>query len=188
MSFPALFQAVVANVAALGSNATVVRGEREIAKQMNQGPGRANRVVFALGDESGARGDYEPPAKPGMRTAVGATNQRARSLWDWHLSARVYVWAYDGTAPEDEGAQEDAMFELHDVIVEAIHKFASGHYKIRAPKKVGKVVERRFGCETMFILEYAQPVMTGSLPTTGAVTATGSTVHVGPTGVETPAC
>lgn len=188
MSLDALFDFVVARLADSSPSTSIVFGEREIAKQINQGTGRANRVVFAPGDEGGALGSYEPPARPGMRSAVGATNQRARSLWDWRLAARVYVWAYDGTAAEDERAQWRAMVELHDLVVEAIHAFAPGHYAIRAPRATGKTIERRFGRETMFILEYAQPVVAAPRATTGEVTGSGSVVFVGPTGTEEPVC
>jgi len=190
VSFSNLFDEVKTRLTAATVDATVVFGKREVTKQINQGPGRANRVVFVPGDEAGALGAYEPVREPGpnLRSRVIAGGRRTpRSLWDWHVAGRVYVWAFDGTAPEDERKQWDAMVELHDYVVEAIHGAASGNYKIRAPKDPAKTVERRFGCETMFVVELRQPVLaTAGTRTAGAVVGSGETV-LGESGTE-PGC
>src|SRR5690606_1560659 len=92
VSLAALYQDVRGYLAAREATAqTVVAfGDREVAKQINQGTGRANRVVVAPGDDGGNLGGYGPPAKIG---------RNPRHLWEWQLTARVYVWAYDPAAP-----------------------------------------------------------------------------------------
>jgi hypothetical protein len=160
VSVEALVTAVRSSLLAAGVTATVAFGKREVGKQINQGVGRANRIVFAPGDEAGALGSYVP-AVPGRNIqATGVAQRRIpRALWDWNVALRVYVWAYDATLAEDELAQWGAMVELHDLTVEAIHTFCCGFYVIKSPRDPAKNIERRFGCETMFILEARIPVL-----------------------------
>lgn len=184
MSLASLHDHLVSKLAAASPGTVVAFGEKEIAKQINQGTGRGNRVVIAPGDEGGALGGYEAPAAPGYNVDVRDVGRRLnRSLWDWTLAARVYVWGFDRTAPDDEKLQWIAMTELHDCVIEAIHSYASGGYKIRAPRNTSKTVERGFGRETMFVLELRQPVLTSARPRTGAFTATGPT-YLGDTGTD----
>jgi hypothetical protein len=175
MSLTALYRHVKARLAASGITAEVRFGVREPTKQINQGPGRANRVVFSPGDESGALGAYDAPVKPG---------RNPRSLWDWVLVARVYVWAYDPSDAHDESVQWDAVTELHDCVVEAIHSYTAGFYKLSAPRRLG-LIEKRFGEEVMFWLEYRQPVL--ATPRTRReppIANHGQTLLVTPTGEE----
>lgn len=191
MSFAHLYRRVADSFADTDPTVSVVFGSREVAKQINQGAGRANRVVFAPGDEGGALGSYAPVGEPGRNLAMrdGSARRRPmRALWDWKVAGRVYVWAYDGAAHTDELAQWTAMVELHDRVIAEIHRVAAGNYQIRAPRNAAKSVERTFGCETMFVVELSQPVLADSVPrTAGAVTTTDGSTVLGDTGTE-PGC
>ena len=178
MSLVQLYQHTKTRLATLGVDAEVVFGEREVAKQINQGPGRANRVVFAPGDENGGLGSYDGPVKPG---------RNPRSLWDWMLLFRVYLWAYDASKPEDELVQWAAVVELHDYVMEAIHPFVAAFYKPSAAKNLAKPMERRFGKEILLLVELRQPVLATPKTRTGPVTGQGQVLLVTPTGEE-PGC
>lgn len=183
MSLAVLFQHVKDYLARCEATAqTVVAfGDREVTKQINQGTGRANRVVFAPGDDGGNLGGYGPPAKIG---------RNPRHLWEWQLTARVYVWAYDGAAPNDELAQWCAAVELHDRVIEAIHSCPGmpGFYRLSAPRRVGAPIERKFGYELVFLLELDQAVLGEQKPRTGAVQGLGQTLLVRPGGGTEQGC
>jgi len=181
VSFSELFDKVKAAL----PTASVVFGEREIGKQINQGPGRANRVVFVPGEDSGALGTFDPPAVPGRNLQVrGAPGRRqSRALWAWKVAGRVYVWAYDATDPNDERKQWDALVALHEQVVEAIHAYQSGHYALRAPRLTTKTHERKFGCEIMFVVDLSQPVLSADRQRTGVLENDGGSV-LGQSGTE----
>ncbi|WP_437623385.1 hypothetical protein [Sorangium sp. So ce1151] len=175
MSFTDLFRHVKARLADAGVTAEVVFGRREPAKQVNQGAGRANRVVFAPGDDSGSLGGYEAPVKPG---------RNPRPLWDWTFVGRVYVWTFDPAAPNDEVAQWESLVELHDFVIEAIHSYAAGFYAPSSPRLLG-TTERRFGEEMVFLLDHRQPVVATPRPTREApIQGNGQTFLVTPNGEE----
>ncbi|WP_156338488.1 hypothetical protein [Chondromyces crocatus] len=136
--------------------AVVVLGEREPAKQLNQGPGRANRVVFAPGDESGGAGEYAAARNPG---------RNPRPVRTLVALSRVYVWAYDGAAPNSEEAQYEAVWVLHDRTISAIHRKAHGTYQVTAPRWTNKVTERAFGKELVFMLQLEVPILERPIPT-----------------------
>jgi len=133
-----------------GVTANVVLGEREPAKQINQGPGRANRVVFAPGDDSGKAGQYTAARNPG---------RNPRPLRTWNALCRVYVWAFDGAAPNDEEAQYEAVWVLHDWTVRAIHRKAHGTYQLGDPRWHSSPKERVFGKELVFMLQLEVPIL-----------------------------
>ncbi|WP_437279344.1 hypothetical protein WME90_01950 [Sorangium sp. So ce375] len=175
MSFTGLYRHVRDHLANAQVTAEVVFGRREIGKQINQGANRANRVVFAPGDEGGSIGGYEPPVK---------TGRNPRSLWDWMFVGRVYVWAYDPAAPNDEVANWESLVELHDFVLEAIHSYAAGFYRPSAPRLLG-TTERRFGEEVVFLLESRQPVVATPRPRREApIQGQGQTFLVTPNGEE----
>ncbi|WP_437606258.1 hypothetical protein WMF20_35400 [Sorangium sp. So ce834] len=175
MSLTALYRHVQERLEVAGVTAEVRFGRREPAKQINQGVGRANRVVFSPGDDGGGLGGYEAPVKPG---------RNPRPIWDWLLVARVYVWAYDGSAPNDEALQWDAVTELHDLVLEAIHSYTAGFYQPSSPRVLG-TTERRFGEEIVFLLEHRQPVLATPRPRREApIVAPGQTFLVTPNGEE----
>lgn len=180
MSLAALYEAVVTELATTSPGTAVLWGKKQLAQTVNQGTGRANRVVFVPG-EGDALGGYAPPQK--------MTGRAGRSLADWQVPATVHVWAHDASAAENELVQWKAMVELHDTVITAINNFAAGNYQLRAPRNPSPLTERQFGCATAFVVAIAQPVVGKTRErTAGAVTGSGSTLFVGPDGSETPVC
>lgn len=86
-----------------------VFGHREVIKQTNQGPGRANRVVFDPFDSPSEDG---PPRDPG---------QPERPLATLEEGFNIYCWARDASAPRDELAQWRAARLLYDAVRRAIY-------------------------------------------------------------------
>lgn len=166
--------------------AVVVFGQRELAQHLQQGSGRANRVVFAPGDDGRGLGSYGPPSKRAIFGAnVPNEAHPPRSLWTWTVSARVLIWAHDGTAPNDEAKQWDALCDLHDHVVTAIHTFASGSVGFRSPRDPSAVVERRFGQAVMLVLDLAQHVVdVRTVERTGPLVGRGAGVLVSPSANE----
>lgn len=145
-----LYQDVVDRFADDELTANIVFGWREPAKQINQGPGRANRVCFVPGVD-GKAGDYGPARFPGTRN-----DGSPRHLATFHELVSVYVWAFDGDAPNDELKQYEACRDLHDSVVRAI--YLSPNVKPRQmalsdPKWLVDRKERRFGVELVFTIE-----------------------------------
>lgn len=138
-----------------GVTANVVLGEREAPKQINQGPGRANRVVFAPGDVNGNAGEYTAARNPG---------RNPRPVRTWVASSRVFVWAFDASAPQDEEHQYEAVWTLHDWTVLAIHRKAHGTYQLAAPRWLNKPVERVLGKELVFMLQLEVPILDTPYP------------------------
>ena len=154
---------LVADVKALftaegGPTANVVFGKREPAKQINQGPGRANRVVFTPGDPKGTAGSYEG-AKI-HRRGFGSGRKASKSLLTFREKATVYCWAVDATSKEalnDEAKQYDAARLLHDYVVRAIYRSPNvghGTFKLSGPQWFQDKKERVYGAEIMFTLEF----------------------------------
>jgi len=125
----------------------VTFGRRERTKQINQGTGRANRVVFQPGDDgSGKMGTYAPPRNPG---------RLPRPLFTLREIAYVYCWAYDPTDPNNEQLQYEAAKLLHDQVLRAIYKSRVGHgtIQVKDPTLQAQKTERLFGYEIRFTLE-----------------------------------
>lgn len=93
-----------------GGTMSVVFGWREPAKQINQGLGTANRVIFVPGNELRI-GAYGAAKYPG---------RNPRPMGSLVEQFTVYVWAYDSTAPNDELVQYRAWRLLHDAVVRAV--------------------------------------------------------------------
>ncbi len=146
-----LFDSVKARFASEGPEANVVFGPREKAKQINQGPGRANRVVFSPGDPSGKMGKYG-----GAKLArVPLAERRTRSLSTFYELCTVYVWGRNGDAANDEAEQYEAARLLHDYVVRAIYRSPVGHgsFTLSGPTWIRKDTERTNGAELFFLLE-----------------------------------
>lgn len=183
MSVSLLYDAVKARLDDWGTGAVVAFGQVELAKQIGQGSGRANRVVIAPAVDGGGLGTYGPPTKD-LREVSGFASP-PRSLWTWKVAARVLVWAYEPSAPTDERVQWDALCELHDHVVTAFHTFASGKYSLGQPRDPAGVVERRFGSSVLFVATVDQHVVDiRTVERTGPLVGLGSTQLVGPTSTE----
>jgi hypothetical protein len=151
-----LVDGVAAYLAARGVTASVARGWKARAEQLNQGGGQANRVVFMGSPESGAAGKIVNPRQVGLRE-VGADplvpEYTVRPLSDWARSMVVSVWAYDGDNANDEGAQDDAVSTLFTWVQRAVQSVAFGNAvwgatNFTVPK------ERAFGLELLAELTF----------------------------------
>lgn len=171
------------------TTANVVFGKREPTKQVNQGVGRANRVVFVPGDPSGKAGTYEG-AKI-HRRGFGGGHKASKSLLTFKELATVYCWAVDATDSatlNDENKQYDAARLLHDQVVRAIYRspnMGHGTFKLSSPTWFQDKVERRYGAEIMFLLEIEAMIPDepglGQLPTA----IVNPTIAVGPAEMAT---
>lgn len=146
-----------------GVTAIVGVGKRALHAQVNQGLGRANRIVFLPFDpKSGAAGSLAEPEQAGKREIMDTSDPpvriaTVRALVDWNRDMLVSVWAYDGNQPEDDLAQEAALEQLFEWTVRAVHwtGFASVVFS-----RVETVVqgERPFGRELRVALSLNQPL------------------------------
>jgi len=149
-----LFEDVKDYFALHGYGSSVVFGWREVSKQVNQGTGRANRVVFVPGDDGGKAGKLAP-AKIGGRRRQIATYEELFQL---------RVWGHDPAAPNDERAQYRATRALFDLVLNALRDSACGRYDVGDPKWTTTPVERLFGKELVANVTLDVPVMRSSQP------------------------
>jgi len=104
---------IAATLAGEGCDAAVHFGRSHLTRNDNQGPGTANRVVIAPGDPASAGwGTLTVGRKAHVRTFPGEAQHSE--------AVTVDVWAYDGSAPTDEGAQYRALRVLWNRVVRAI--------------------------------------------------------------------
>lgn len=149
-----------------GVTAVVAFGRKELAKQSNQGPGGANRVVIAPVDpKSGAGGRLVHPSQGGRRDVYQTDPEPAdvrvgttRALWDWEREMVVSVWAYDSTRPEDELAQETALQFLLEKTIQAVHDVAKASAEWGGIGFVVPKGERTFGLEARIALRFTHPL------------------------------
>lgn len=148
-----LFADLQADFAADGASTVFAFGRKEVTKQINQGPGRANRIVFVPGlYPGGDLGKDLPPRNPG---------RSPRSIATLGEVFTVLVWAYDGAAPENEFKQYKAARLLYDDWRAALYRATHADEPLDAPT-VGRVSildqrwvteknERRFGAEIQIV-------------------------------------
>ncbi len=166
---------------------SVVFGRREAPKQINQGTGRANRVVFQPGDPSGRMGAYEGAKL--RRNGFGS--KQIRSLQTIREVLTVFVWAVDATdAPtlNDELKQYEACRLLHDYVVRAIYRSTNvghGSFTLSAPQWVVTKNERKYGAELMFTLEI-EAAVPDEAPTPATALVPPPQTYEGPTQLDTP--
>jgi hypothetical protein len=97
--------------------AVVAFGQKERTKQINQGPGTANRVVFIPHDEQGDGGELLEEGSPGawreIRDAAGVLVGRVRQAGIWERVVGVSVWGYDPTTDTERAhyAAVEALLE-----------------------------------------------------------------------------
>jgi hypothetical protein len=72
-----------------------------------------------------------------------------RPLATLYETFRVYLWAYDGTAPENEMALYAACRYLYDAFRRAAYLSAVTTFVITATKWLTNHTQRRFGAEMM---------------------------------------
>jgi hypothetical protein len=166
----ALYQAVKQRFADEGTTANVVFGRRETAKQVNQGTGGANRVIFEPGRD-GRMGSYLPAKYPGRDT---------RPLGCLREYATVYCWASaGGTGSNDESAHYEAARLLHDATYRSLYLASFDEVlctlRFGDPSWILAKTERFYGYECQFTLDleamipdapYSMTSMTGAAITT----------------------
>lgn len=111
------------------SEARVLFGYRERIKQINQGAGGANRVIFLPGDPGGAGGKILPPRDVGRRELFDGPVHVAnlRPIASWERQFTLSIWGWDKDAPRDELAQAVATEALFELTLRALEQ-VSGAY------------------------------------------------------------
>lgn len=136
LALPKFYADVKAIVEASTPAVQFAFGWREPSKNV-EGIGTA-RIVFAPGDVGGALGEDLPPRNPGRNPRPIAT---LGELF------RVYVTAYDPSAPRDELVQYKAARVLFDEWRRAAHVAAHGTFKVESLAWNVAKTEGRFGAE-----------------------------------------
>lgn len=113
-------------------------GWKEATKQINQGVGGANRVVFTPSDPSGKGGKLDAIHQPGPRdifetTIVGGEPVRrrvatVRGIYNCERVATVSVWAVDKTDPASEELQIEATETLLERTLRACRSSANANF------------------------------------------------------------
>ncbi len=131
-------------------------GWKEAAKQLNQGSGRANRVVFIPSDPSGKGGVISAAQQPGARHF--GTDTTARALYTWERFVVVSIWAADTEAPNDEEAQIEAVETLFEETMRAVHAFAHNNARWGDVSWLASPLERQLGRELRASLVFKHPM------------------------------
>jgi len=150
-----LFDALKAQFAVDDLTTAFAWGRKEEAKQINQGPGGANRIVFAPGNETGDFGAVLAPDKPGRNPRPLATVDELGTFWLWAVSPDVNT----------ERAQDRAARILYDQWLRAVYlvthtdgdaglgpvRIVSQHWNLDK-------IERSFGREIIVVVAIAAMV------------------------------
>ncbi len=148
----------------VGDGTSVRFGYRERAKQINQGLGQANRVIFLPGDVNGAGGKLAPtPRDVGRRELFDGPEHVAtiRPLASWERQFSISIWGVDTTAPRDELKQAVATENLFEQVVRAVEGFVGAGGMNVAWGAVNWTVakENTFGTELLVGLALAHPLL-----------------------------
>lgn len=138
-----------------GYEQTVVDyGRRKVTEQVNQGGGRANRVIFAPAKSPGAY-DKMFARQPGQPVGGGVdASGHGRPVTTLLLPYEVHCWAFDASAPNDELAQDNAALKLANVVAVALRTGMQGGHgamQLDTGQFTQTPVERKFGSEFVFI-------------------------------------
>jgi hypothetical protein len=138
-----LYEYACVTLPAVAPGISVVFGHREIVRQINQGLGCANRVVFDPFDTVST----DDPAR--------GLGQNPRSVASLGEGFAIYLWTYDASSPEKELVQWRAARVLYDKVRLMLY-LAAGDGTIGTPigvKSVGWVPqrERGLGCEMRLV-------------------------------------
>jgi hypothetical protein len=137
-----VFADVRTDFAAQAKDTVFAFGVVERSKQLNQGPGRANRIVVHPGTyPDGNVGRVDAPKWPGR--------DPRRPLHTLHELFTVLTWAYDATYPDDPFVQWKAARLLFDDFVAALYRSSHGTYAFVSARwsHAKERNERRFGNE-----------------------------------------
>lgn len=151
-ALPLLFDAMSAILAAdVIPPPTMKFGWKEVAKQINQGTGRANRIVFAPGDEHFEFGKDLAPDKPGRNPRPLATEEELFT---------AYIWAVDNSDRNNERLQYEAARALYDAWRRALYLathtdgdngIGPAAVVMQRWSKSGDRLERPFGAEIIAV-------------------------------------
>lgn len=136
MNIGELYQAVADAFDDTLGTTSVVFGEREPARQDNQGLEGASRIVFVP-----CEGDAIGDVKPGQEGNIGRLDAKAV----------VYVWAHDPDDPEDEAAQYIATRALFGALFVFLWQASAGTVQFGRVTRV-KMLERLDGTEWKFTI------------------------------------
>lgn len=151
-----LYDSMVEKLAEYQLTAKIVFGRREPVKQLNQGTGRANRVVFEYGDPNGKAGTPEPLRHPGGNPRpVGRLGELAT----------IYCWGYDRDHANDERAHYAVARALFGQVYRALRNAGFGNLQFGAVEWVVDKTERFFGCECRFTVTFGTAILDENLPT-----------------------
>lgn len=148
-------------------DAEVRIGMRERPKQINQGPGGANRVVFQPGDDAGNAGLLSAPMYPGEDSILSGDQlvvdtSRPRPLSNWEELTTCYVWGVDidtGDALADEERQYIATRDLFQWVRRAVYDVAEADIVMGAVRWAITPIEHRFGFELAAQIVYRSPLI-----------------------------
>lgn len=143
-------------------------GRRRLAYQVNQGTGRANRVLFCPSESPGT---FAPARRPGQ--AQGGLAVPGRPLATIDLPYEVHCWGYDESAPTSDAAQDQAALLLASAVVAGIYNSphgGGGSFEVlQVPRFTPRPVELKFGAE--FVFEYVLRVSVTDQPFAATRTA-----------------
>jgi len=160
-----VYESIVAEFAADGEGTAVVFGKRESAKQINQGVGRANRVVVEPRNGSTV-GSFAPPRFP---------TGNPKTVASFLPSATLFIWAVDLAKPNDELAQYEAITALQRRVVAAVFRAAHGSFSLGQATDVAKSTERVLGTEWAIVLTLNEQIY--DLPTPVAAVSDSETTY-----------
>lgn len=160
-----------------GVTANVVFGAKSRARQDNQGPGGANRIVLAPSDDDGRGSKLDAAYQAGEEEVFDENNVfqgTQRQIASYQQLWTCSVWAVDPQAPKDEERQLEATEDLFQWAYRAV--FAVGmadvtpvDYRLTSP-----TVDSLFGKEARFTFILRQPIFDIPLE---AGTATGRIIR-----------
>lgn len=133
------------------ASVVVELGFRKRPQQLNQSPGRANRIVFIPSSPNGGAGALVAPRSPGNRA------DDSRILRTWHRELTVSIWAVDPTDRSDEAKQLEAIETLLELTMQAVQRVA--HATAEWGDPVWTVpAEISFGLELLVPLTFKTPI------------------------------
>lgn len=138
-------------------------GWKQREQQLNQGPGRANRVLFIPGTfpDGADEGEQVPPVRrKGVYFRVLAT---------WRRKITASIWAVDTSDARNEEKQIQACDSLHQLVVSALRSVCRGDFDgtgtiRRDPKQSANL---GFGIERLFEFVHLEEVLDLPVNTSG---------------------
>ena len=145
-ALPRLYDAVVARFAAEGTLVPHAFGWLAPAEQMHG----LTRVTWTPGDPNGSLGAITGPKYVG---------QNPRQLATLAELVTIEINAFDPTSSSDERAQYQAVREVLDAELRAVHLAAVGTYQILSATWVGGDRGRRMGATIRIVLSVQAPLL-----------------------------